>query len=348
MDYSRELLFFFSALGAFNGLLLSFYFLFFARPRHLSNYFLGTLLLALSIRIGKSVFLYFNSDLAYDYLQLGLTACFFIGPSLFFYIKSVVQAERPSLQHWKYHYGGLAIIAWVVGYLYPFETHVDLWRCVIIDSIYYEWLAYILASAYLLKDVFKSFVQQKDKRNSVEIWLISLLLGNFIIWSGYYFWYFTSYISGALSFSFMLYLMILLLFFNKKKDTILFRKQPKYAAKKIEDSAAHQLLKKLEVLMEGEEIYRNPNLKLPDVAEKLNIIPHQLSQLVNDNLGKSFSTFINEYRIEAAKKMLVTHSEYSLDAIGYEAGFNSKSTFYAAFKKITGTTPAKYKKGVID
>ena len=64
MMISRELLFFFSALGAFNGVVIGLYFLLVAKPKTASNYFLGILLLALSIRIGKSVFLYFNDDLA--------------------------------------------------------------------------------------------------------------------------------------------------------------------------------------------------------------------------------------------------------------------------------------------
>ena len=343
MDYSRELLFFFSALGAFNGGILGLYFLFVAKPKHISNYFLGALLLALSIRIGKSVFFHFNEDLAFDYLQFGLTACFFIGPSLYFYFKSVTQPNDKTLDRWKYHYLTMAIIALGVGYVYPFEENIELWRCTFITGIYYQWLAYSIGSVYLLKDVFRNFIKSKDKQNSVEFWLISILIGNFIIWAGYFYAHYTSYIVGALSFSFILYLIVLLLFFNKKKDFILFRKQPKYGAKKISPSEASILLEKLEHLMQEQELYKNPNLKLPDVAKKLNILSHRLSQLINDNLEKSFTLFINEYRVKAAQKMLRTNDQFSLDAIGYECGFNSKSTFYSAFKKMTGTTPAKYK-----
>ena len=91
-------------------------------------------------------------------------------------------------------------------------------------------------------------------------------------------------------------------------------------------------------------MYKDENLKLNDVAKKLNIISHRLSQLLNDNMGKSFSAFVNEYRIEAAKKMILQQSHLTLEAIGYECGFSSQSNFYATFKKITGTTPARYKK----
>lgn len=344
MEYSRDLLFFFSALGAFNGILLSLYFLFFSKPKHIANLFLGAFLLALSIRVGKSVFFFFNPDLAFDFLQFGLTACFFIGPSLYFYIKTVTSDSSHISSYWKYHYIILALIALIVGYIFPFEEYVDLWREKIILYIYYQWIAYTIAAGYHLKDVFQNFLTHPDKRNSVEIWLISLWFGNLLIWSSYYFCHYTSYITGAVSFSFLFYIMGLNLFYNKKKDFILFRKQAKYGAKKIEDTEANELLEQLNKVMQEEEIYKNPNLKLPDVAKKLNILSHRLSQLVNDNLGKSFNLYINEYRIHAAKEMLLTNDQFSLDAIGYECGFNSKSNFYATFKKVTGTTPAKYKK----
>lgn len=95
--------------------------------------------------------------------------------------------------------------------------------------------------------------------------------------------------------------------------------------------------------MQKKKLFENPNLKLADVAKELNIQPHNLSQYLNDNSGKSFALFLNEYRIEAAKLLLLKNNEYTTEAIGYECGFNSKSTFYSTFKKITGYTPAVYR-----
>ena len=92
-----------------------------------------------------------------------------------------------------------------------------------------------------------------------------------------------------------------------------------------------------------EELFRNANLKSSDLAKKIHITTHQLSQLLNDNLGKNFSVFINEYRINAAKSMLNNNSKLTLEAIGYECGFNSKSTFFTTFKKFVGTTPSQFK-----
>jgi AraC-like DNA-binding protein len=61
-------------------------------------------------------------------------------------------------------------------------------------------------------------------------------------------------------------------------------------------------------------------------------------------LGKSFTNLINEYRIEKAKELLETENNFTVEGIGYESGFNSKSTFFTTFKKITGKTPTEYQK----
>ena len=57
----------------------------------------------------------------------------------------------------------------------------------------------------------------------------------------------------------------------------------------------------------------------------------------------NFTIFVNEYRINQAKELIVTDKHLKLESIGYACGFNSKSTFYSAFKKITGMTPAQFK-----
>ncbi|MBS9464262.1 AraC family transcriptional regulator [Flagellimonas sp. 389] len=343
MELSNTLLFFFSALGAFNGLVLSMYFIWFAKPKRIATKFLGFLLLMMSVRIGKSVVFYFKPDLAFIYLQLGLSACFFIGPFLFFYTKSVIEVNSHIAKTWKYHILILLPLIGIVGYLYPFKTNIDLWRPYIIYSIYTQWFIYIVASGWVLRNTLKTVINNPSKASSFEIWVLSVFGGNIIICSAYYFTSFTHYLAGALTFSFLFYLLSLLLFLNRKKNTVFFIQPQKYVDKKIEASQAENLFERLDTLMAENELYKNANLKSSDVAQKLQISVHQLSQLLNDNAGKSFPLFINEYRIEKALQMLTESEHLTLESIGYECGFNSKSTFYTSFKKIMGTTPAKYK-----
>ena len=343
MEISNELLFFFSALGAFNGIVLGLYFLFFIKSKYISNKFLGAFLLMLSIRTGKSVFFYFNPELSFHYLQLGLTACFFIGPFLYFYIKSVVKPNSNIKTEWKYHFFPLLAILLIVGFLYPFQTNINLWRPYIITAIYYTWFIYILLTGYQLIPTFKRILNNRNQATSLDFWLLSIFIGTTAIWVAYNFCHFTSYITGALTFSFLFYLLILFLFFNKKKRSAIFVPKEKYADKKFNFSDADNLINKLNSLMNEEQLYKNANLKSSDVAKKIQLSTHQFSQLLNDNLEKNFASFVNEFRINEAKKMLFSKSNLTLEAIGYECGFNSKSTFYTTFKKIVGKTPAQFK-----
>ncbi len=343
MEFNQTLLFFFSALGAFNGLCLGFYFLFFARPKHISSRFLGLLLLMLSFRIGKSVVFYFNYDLAFIYLQLGLSACFFIGPFLYFYIKSMVEPKSTIERTWKYHIMILLPLITLIGVLYPFEHHVQLWRPFIINGIYLQWFFYILAAGWVLRTEIGELFSSTKSLDSRKIWVLSIFLGNLLIWAAYFFTNITYYIVGALTFSFLFYLLALFVFLRKKNKQTIFLPEQRYRTKKIQPSDANPILAKLKELMLTEEPFTNADLKSSDVAKKVNLSVHQLSQLLNENLGKSFPLFINEYRIEKACGIIKSDTPLTLEAIGYECGFNSKSTFYTTFKKITGVTPAQYK-----
>nr|WP_298930131.1 helix-turn-helix domain-containing protein [uncultured Allomuricauda sp.] len=343
MELNQTLLFFFSALGAFNGLCLGIYFLGFAKPKHIANRFLGLLLLMMSVRIGKSVFFYFKPDLSFIYLQIGLSACFFIGPFLYFYIKSIVQPQNNIRNYWKYHILALFPIIIIVGYLYPFETNIELWRPYIIHGIYLQWFFYIMASAWVLREKLGKLVDQPRKLNTQEIWILSILFGNLAIWAAYFFTNYTYYIVGALTFSFLFYILMILVFLNKKKSVNLFVPNQKYADKRINNTQADILIKRLNHFMKEDEPFKDANIKSSDLAKKLQISVHQLSQLLNDNMGKSFPLYINEHRIEKAQQLIASHTNITLETIGYECGFNSKSTFYTTFKKLTGTTPAKFK-----
>ena len=75
------------------------------------------------------------------------------------------------------------------------------------------------------------------------------------------------------------------------------------------------------------------------------LTPHLLSQLLNEHVGENFAQFVNRHRIEEAKAQLVdpAYQHFTIAAIAEEVGFNSTSAFNAAFKKITGATPSKYR-----
>ena len=105
-----------------------------------------------------------------------------------------------------------------------------------------------------------------------------------------------------------------------------------------------QILKnKLDTLFHTQKIYTDEGLTLNKLASLASVYPHQLSEYINTRHQKNVITYINEFRIHRAKELLIEKQEYTILAIAYEVGFNSKSAFNEAFRKITGETPSQFK-----
>jgi AraC-like DNA-binding protein len=177
------------------------------------------------------------------------------------------------------------------------------------------------------------------------VWLISIYLGVFFIWLAYNIGSYTSYIVGALSFTFILYLILLLIVFRYIKQSNIFEEKERYKNKVIDEKTQLLIEQKLSMMVE-KELFLNANFTLEEAAKELKLSRHILSQYVNETLGKSFSDLIKEYRIEKAKELLKIESNHTIESVGYDIGFNSKSSFFTAFKKITGLTPSEYQKSL--
>lgn len=95
--------------------------------------------------------------------------------------------------------------------------------------------------------------------------------------------------------------------------------------------------------MQNDRPYLRDDLTLPELARRLEVTPHQLSEFLNHRLGKSFHTVVNEYRIAAARALLANGDDTVL-SIAYAVGFNNRASFNAAFAKFTGTTPVAYRR----
>lgn len=121
-------------------------------------------------------------------------------------------------------------------------------------------------------------------------------------------------------------------------------RQQKYKRSLLQGLSRDKIMARLRELMEEEKLYRELELRLDDVAARLLITPHQLSEFVNDNLGVSFPIYVNRYRVEEARELLLRDPDRSTLAIGFEVGFGSKQTFNTSFKQQTGMTPSEYRK----
>jgi AraC-like DNA-binding protein len=108
---------------------------------------------------------------------------------------------------------------------------------------------------------------------------------------------------------------------------------------------AELLERRLQQVMADARPYRNPELTLADLAEQLGTTPHRLSEVLNGQLQVSFYDYVNGYRVREVQRRLTGPDGdlLKLLSLALDAGFASKSTFNAAFKKLTGQTPSEYR-----
>ncbi|MEO8174402.1 MAG: hypothetical protein ABI581_15010, partial [Sediminibacterium sp.] len=249
MSPGDKVLFFFSALGAFNGLILGIYFIFFTSRKYLSNYLLGILLLVLSIRIGKSVVYFFDHSLSKIYLQIGLSACFFIGPFLYFFIKSETRQIRKLPVSWITQIASLFLIIVSVGSFYPYERFGPVWGKYIIPLIYLQWGVYIALSVFLLIPAIKK-MRQKEKLKPFEKWLLAICGGVLLLFASYVWAILNitkgSYINGPLYFSLIIYVVVFILLYRKKANDLSSLAAQKYVDRKMDSREAELLIGKLQ------------------------------------------------------------------------------------------------------
>ncbi len=349
LEFGKNLLFFFSALGAFNGLFLSLYFGFLIKNKSRATLFLAALLFVISVRVTKSVFLTFYPGTSSIFVSVGLTACFLIGPFLYLYTKIAINPLKVHKWNWLFHIVPVLIFMTIISIEYPYREYKYLWwrspPRIFGSLLFIQWTIYTIAAIYQSRNMFRKLWSKTEKITTLDFWIINIVTGGFIIWLAYNTTTYTSYIVGALSFSFTFYITLVIWIIKRRNSTLTFVTPiVKYANKKIDQEKASSIADRLNVLFKKEEIHRDPNLKLSDVASKLDVKPHELSQYLNDNLGLSFSGYINTYRVKTATELIKTNTLLTLEAIGNECGFKSNSTFYTAFKKQEGMTPSQFKK----
>ena len=339
MNYLPQISFFFGAIGAFNSLILALFLLFNKSYSKLQNKLFSLFLLVLSIRVLHSLFYAFSTNEVIWPIQLGPSYFLLISPLLFSYILSVSHPTSFWVRNWKNHILFWGIVAISIIVFIPFKKNVALNKETILPLIYIQWFAYFLVSILFVakRNKFKKSLPIKVK------WLLSLLFANLIIWMSFALVKFDYFVTGSIVFSTLFYVLFFTLFL--KKDTYVKIFEKNRVKKSIEFSTEDEkLIERLSSQVFSEKLFTDPNLKIADIANKLSISRHELSKLINDSLDKNFTDYINEYRVEEAKSLIMNNSLYTIEAIGNQSGFNSKSAFYKAFKKVTDTTPAKFKK----
>jgi len=328
----NELLFFFSAIGVFNTVCIALYLL--LKQKSLNFQFLFALaLLLIGIRTGVACIYFFYHQLPPILIQLGLVANLLSGVCLYLFLKS--DSNKVAYKD-LVHLLAVTLILLLFGLFVPFSKYFIFWDNTL------RYILHGILSIYVITSWVKILLLSRS-HNDNRIKLKKLVLSGFsLVYLSFSISLYTNYIFGPILYSILFYAFYFigyeLLGINFKE------KKRKYRNKKIDRETAQQLINKINKDVLGRKLFKKQNLNVRELATLIDIPPHQLSQLLNDNLGLSFSTYINKFRIEEAKKMLTTEKLLTIEAIGEEAGFSSKTTFFKVFKAETGQTPRTFVK----
>ena len=124
----------------------------------------------------------------------------------------------------------------------------------------------------------------------------------------------------------------------------------KYSNIRITDQYAEEIIEKISKFMKSEKPYLGFDYNLMQLARDLKISQNMLSMVINSKLKTSFPDYINSLRVKNAIDLLQSKrkKEFTIEAIAYESGFNNRTSFYKAFKKVTGKLPSEFIKSTIE
>ncbi|MDT7832307.1 helix-turn-helix domain-containing protein [Flavobacteriaceae bacterium S356] len=269
-------------------------------------------------------------------------------PFIFFAL-IIPWVSSESLSHRQIHYGMLAVFD------YRPKT-VGMFEYVYSTIFYIQFIhlaVYLLFNLKLLTNYAKNLQKEYSSINDLK-WLriFNIILICILILSSAYLY--ILFISDAYSRSLdYIYVVPIGLFiyaisYKLYNHTWLeVKMQKRYQSSSLKEDEKETYIQVLENIMQEQHPYLKNDLRIKDLSSIVNINQHHLSQLINEHYTCSFFDFINRYRVEKAKEIMVGGSEKNLLQIAFESGFNNKTSFINAFKKFNGTTPSHFRKGLL-
>ncbi|QQS36927.1 MAG: AraC family transcriptional regulator [Ignavibacteriales bacterium] len=366
--------------GSTLGLLLAF-FLLNKNENVVVNRLLGITLLAYSIDILYALYTVTNLYLEYPFF-IGISGPlpFIYSPSLYLYAHLISENKKNFSIKYLYHYipAGLILFSGIIGYfIFTDEAKLSVMDPYVEKSLFIIVMRTIIpvyGVIYLffsLLEIKKYHHRLKENFSDIEKlklgWLIYLIIGIALIWILELVQIILIDVLNKpenIAYKFIYAAVSVLIYFVayrslkqpevfselelKEKDEIPSNESEISSYKKsgLTDTDLQRFTESLLELMDKDKPYLDSDLSLADLSIKLGISSHNLSEVINTKLNKSFYDFINFYRVEEVKKMLMDKklTGSSILSIAFEAGFNSKSSFNNIFKKVTGVTPTVFRR----
>ncbi|MEH0154552.1 helix-turn-helix domain-containing protein [Limibacter armeniacum] len=304
-------------------------------------------------------------ELLFKYLVTSFAAAY--GPLIYFYVRTEIRQESPSRLFHIIHFLPFLLLSVVyIGVL----IHTYLEADIVLLKNYAQWGgSYIMLSSMIYVS-YSMYLVQKSEVKEVKWILVPIVINMAAVFLiNAWLWLNFHWVEDAESSSFVLrYIgysnLLFFVFWILKHNTlsigthavveqgvmssysdITLEDRPqkkKYSKSGLKEEDAIRHMEQLKDLMEKDRLYLESELTLADLADKTGISKHNLTEVLNKQLGKTFYQFVNEYRIEEAKKQMASDKHDNLLQLALACGFNSKSTFNTYFKKIEGVPPSKY------
>jgi len=297
----------------------------------------GLLLLAGLAGLQFSHYQYFQGDTGFIYSVFYQALLFVVAPAFYFFSRDVLKVADQKRENSFQPLLLLHLMPLLIGVFLP--RNIALPLAFFIGTGYVFWLAKIV---YSLREQRKRFkLELLALAAMFMVALMVLLLGVALPVVSEHFFYSTYALLIGLAFFVAVFSLIS---FPQITSDVADAAQAAYAHSSLNNLDSNALELKLRQLMEVDKLYTQETLSLSMLAQQMEISTHQLSELINTRFEKSFSQLVREYRVNAAKAMLMDEPQASVLSIGLSTGFNSQSSFYTAFREITGMAPGAYRK----
>jgi AraC-like DNA-binding protein len=345
MDVGQVILIIVSGLGVFHGLFVAVVLWNIKGGLSTSNRLLSMLMLVLSLRIAKSVMLTFLPDLETLYVYLGLSLLTLIGPLFLLYSKSIISRSNSIRTIDLLHLlpGFLFIMMAIPLKIFGFNRMPDIGVGILLLLFYGHLLAYLLIAKFKFINPAKTDSLLSPQGSK---WLDIVFYSMVCLWIVYVLNVFEDgipYIVGPILYSAVVYTATYLAISGRYLQAI---NTVKYQTTNFTDDEVDHLFQSVENMMHKDLLYLNQEVTLSTLASQLNTSVQKLSFVINSRSGVNFNEYINRLRIKTAMEMLQNPDlkNLTIAAIGFDAGFNSLSSFNISFKKFTGKTPSAYRK----
>lgn len=305
------------------SLFLASFFLVVKRKENEHFLWLGLILMAIGLRVGKSIFYFLLNDMAPIGLAFGFLGLASIGPLVWLMVRQEESVQPRMMGHFVFPILG-AIACFLVSpspwetYLYKFATLVLLgyllisWRNLLrsVDSTFRTWNLKILI---MVSGVWVALVYQHVSATMMDYAWGAMIASIFLYW----------------------------IFFESFKTGIF----PKGISVSLPDQTVDVVRK----AFENDRLFKAHGMNLQQFASQLDIPPYLVTRSVKQLYDRSFPETLNHFRVEEVKQLLLDSKKEHLkiESLAYEVGFASPSAFYAAFKKHTGQTPTAYQKAAL-